>query len=95
MVFFVILHGMGSGFLTVAGGVLPLYVFGSKNYGQRQGYIMAASKILLAFAPLIFGAAMVSVGVFALAFTVASALLSVGILGWLLTHRRSTNSPAE
>ena len=95
MVFFVILHGMGSGFLTVAGGVLPLYVFGSKNYGQRQGYIMAASKILLAFAPLIFGAAMVSVGVFALAFTVASALLSVGILGWLLTHRRSTNTPAK
>jgi predicted MFS family arabinose efflux permease len=95
MVLFVILHGMGSGFLTVAGGVLPLYVFGSKNYGQRQGYIMAASKILLAFAPLIFGAALVGVGVFALAFTVASALLSVGILGWLLTHRRSTNSPAE
>jgi predicted MFS family arabinose efflux permease len=95
MVLFVVLHGMGSGFLTVAGGVLPLYVFGSKNYGQRQGYIMAASKILLAFAPLIFGAALVSVGVFALAFTVASALLSVGILGWLLTHRRSTNSPAE
>ena len=95
MVFFVILHGMGSGFLTVAGGVLPLYVFGSKNYGQRQGYIMAASKILLAFAPLIFGAALVSVGVFALAFTVASALLSVGILGWLLTHRRSTNTPAK
>jgi predicted MFS family arabinose efflux permease len=89
MVLFVVLHGMGSGFLTVAGGVLPLYVFGSQNYGQRQGYIMAASKILLAFAPLIFGFALVVMATSALALTVASSMVAIGILQWLLAHRRS------
>lgn len=85
---FVFLHGMGSGFLTVAAGVLPLYVFGSKNYGQRQGYIMAASKVLLAFAPLIFGALLVIIGAQALMLTVTTALISLLLLWWLVSHRK-------
>lgn len=85
---FVFLHGMGSGFLTVAGGVLPLYVFGSKNYGQRQGYIMAASKVLLAFAPLLFGVLLVAIGAQALILTVSTALISLLMLWWLIRHRK-------
>lgn len=91
---FVFLHGMGSGFLTVAGGVLPLYIFGAQNYGQRQGYIMAASKVLLAFAPLFFGMALVTLGALSLAVTVLLALISTVILWWLMAHRkRDTAEP--
>lgn len=85
---FVFLHGMGSGFLTVAGGILPLYIFGSQNYGQRQGYIMAASKVLLAFAPLFFGIALVALGTLSLAITVVLAIASLIILWWLMSHRK-------
>lgn len=85
---FVFLHGMGSGFLTVAGGILPLYIFGSQNYGQRQGYIMAASKVLLAFAPLFFGMALVALGTLSLAITVVLAIASLIILWWLMSHRK-------
>lgn len=92
---FVFLHGMGSGFLTVAGGVLPLFVFGSKNYGQRQGYIMAASKVLLAFAPLIFGALLVSTGTGSLWVSVSSAVISLGLLWWLVSHRNRTATSSE
>ncbi len=89
---FVFLHGMGSGFLTVAAGVLPLFVFGSNSYGQRQGYIMAASKVLLAFAPLIFGALLVRIGTGSLSLTVSSALISLIILWWLVSHRAKTDA---
>ncbi len=89
---FVFLHGMGSGFLTVAGGVLPLYIFGSQNYGQRQGYIMAASKVLLAFAPLLFGIALVSIGTLSLVLTVSLAFASLGILWWLMGHRKRVST---
>jgi MFS family permease len=53
------LHGAGNGILTIAKGTLPLVVFGSSGYGQRQGWLMAPARIAQAFAPLLFGLAMV------------------------------------
>ena len=89
---FVVLHGMGSGFLTVAAGVLPLYLFGARNYGERQGYIMASTDILLSFAPVLFGFLLIRIGVWSLSVTTASALLALIILWFLLTrHRRLTS----
>lgn len=81
---FSFVHGMGSGFLTVAAGVLPLYLFGAKNYGQRQGIIMAASDILLGFAPFLFGFLVVSFGGYALAASSAAALTACLVLFLLL-----------
>ncbi len=81
---FAFIHGMGSGFLTVAAGILPLHVFGSKDYGKRQGYIMAASDILLGFAPFFFGILLVQIGVMSLWMTSAISLSALFFLGWLL-----------
>jgi MFS family permease len=89
---FVVLHGMGSGFLTVAAGILPLYLFGARNYGERQGYIMASTDILLSFAPVLFGFLLIRIGVWSLSVTTASAFLALIILWFLLTrHRRLTS----
>jgi hypothetical protein len=83
---------MGSGFLTVAAGVLPLYLFGARNYGERQGYIMASTDILLSFAQVLFGFLLIRIGVWSLSVTTASALLALIILWFLLTrHRRLTS----
>lgn len=52
---FTLLHGAGSGILTIARGTLPLAVFGPENYAYRLGLIGAPSRICQALAPLGFG----------------------------------------
>lgn len=91
---FAFIHGMGSGFLTVAAGTLPLYLFGAKNYGERQGYIMASADIILAFTPLIFSVALTGLGKFSLVLTAGTAVMAWGILAWLLSHRKPRSPEA-
>ena len=38
---FTILHGAGSGILTIARGTVPLAMFGPENYGYRLGLLGA------------------------------------------------------
>lgn len=52
---FAVLHGVGNGIMTIAKGTLPLAIYGPLGYGQRQGLIVAPSRIVQAFAPLLFG----------------------------------------
>jgi hypothetical protein len=52
------MHGAGNGVLTIAKGTLPLAIFGPEGYGRRQGLLGAPSRVLQAFAPLIFGFAL-------------------------------------
>src|SRR4051812_37571499 len=52
---FTILHGAGSGILTIARGTVPLAMFGPENYGYRLGLLGAPSRIAMAAAPLVFG----------------------------------------
>jgi predicted MFS family arabinose efflux permease len=85
---FTFIHGMGSGFLTVAAGILPLYLYGAKNYGERQGYIMASADIIMAFTPAIFSLVLSALGQFSLLVSAATAVAAWGILAWLLTHRK-------
>ena len=49
------LHGLGNGILTIAIGTLPLKVFGSRGYGQRQGWLMVPARIAQAGSPFLFG----------------------------------------
>ena len=49
-----VLHGAGSGILTIARGTVPLAMFGPKNYGFRLGLLGAPSRIAMAAAPLLF-----------------------------------------
>ena len=59
---FVILHGIGNGILIIARGTLPLAIFGTKGYGQRQGWLMMPSKFAQAAAPFLFGLALTDWG---------------------------------
>jgi predicted MFS family arabinose efflux permease len=52
---FTILHGAGSGILTIARGTVPLAIFGSENYGYRLGLLGVPTRIATAAAPLLFG----------------------------------------
>jgi predicted MFS family arabinose efflux permease len=51
---FTILHGAGSGILTIARGTVPLAIFGPANYGYRLGLLGAPSRVATAAAPLLF-----------------------------------------
>src|SRR5499426_465226 len=52
---FTVLHGAGSGILTIARGTVPLAMFGPENYGYRLGLLGAPSRLMMAVAPLLFG----------------------------------------
>jgi MFS family permease len=71
---FALLHGAGNGILTIAKGTLPLVMFGPQGYGERQGLISAPGRLVQAFAPLVFAAAMEQWGVRSLWLTAGLAL---------------------
>jgi hypothetical protein len=52
---FTLLHGAGTGILTIARGTVPLALFGPENYGLRLGLLGAPARIAQAAAPLLFG----------------------------------------
>jgi predicted MFS family arabinose efflux permease len=52
---FAVLHGAGNGILTIAKGTLPLVLFGTAGYGERQGLLMVPARLAQALAPWIFG----------------------------------------
>jgi MFS family permease len=59
---FVVLHGLGNGILIISRGTLPLAIFGTRGYGQRQGWLMMPSKFAQAAAPFLFGLAVTEWG---------------------------------
>jgi MFS family permease len=63
---FVVLHGLGNGILIISRGTLPLAIFGTRGYGQRQGWLMMPSKFAQAAAPFLFGLAVTEWGSHAL-----------------------------
>lgn len=80
---FAVLHGAGNGILTIAKGTLPLVFFGPQGYGQRQGIIMAPSRVAQAFAPLLFGLCIERFDSGALWISAAIGLTAVAALFWL------------
>jgi MFS family permease len=80
---FAVLHGAGNGILTIAKGTLPLVFFGPLGYGQRQGIIMAPSRVAQAFAPLLFGLCIERFDSGALWISAAIGLSAVAALFWL------------
>ena len=71
---FVILHGLGNGILIISRGTLPLALYGSNGYGQRQGWLMMPSKFAQAAAPFVFGLAVTEWGSHSLWLTLALSL---------------------
>ncbi len=76
---FAVVFGMGNGLLSIVTGSLPLYLFGSKGYGQLQGKMMAARLILSALAPFALALAMSVIGI-SPSLTVTAALGGAAII---------------
>ncbi|HYM03639.1 MAG TPA: MFS transporter [Stellaceae bacterium] len=81
---FALLHGAGTGMLTIARGTLPLAIFGAAGYGLRTGIMAAPARIAGAVAPLLFGILLDEVGWAALA---ASSALSLAAAAALMMLR--------
>ena len=64
---FAILHGAGNGMLTIAGGTLPLALFGPMGYGKRTGVLAVPTRIAESAAPLLFGLLIDRIGTAAIA----------------------------
>ncbi len=86
---FTVLHGAGSGILTIARGTVPLAMFGAENYGYRLGLISAPSRVAMAAAPLLFGILIERYGSGVLVF---SSALSIAALVGLCTLRIKTGT---
>lgn len=76
---FAVLHGAGSGILTIARGTVPLAMFGPENYGYRLGLLGAPSRVSMAAAPLLFGILIEHYGAGAL--VVSSGLSLTALIG--------------
>ncbi|WP_284336587.1 MFS transporter [Comamonas sp. NoAH] len=85
-VIFGVLHGAGNGMLTIVKGALPLDIFGSHGYGQRQGILMAPARISQALAPWLFGLVVTNWGASALFLTAILGVLSLLSLQLLGRH---------
>jgi predicted MFS family arabinose efflux permease len=79
---FTLLHGAGNGVLTIAKGTLPLVLFGTKDYGLRQGLLMVPARFAQALSPYLFGLAIDRYGAGALWFS--AALGGVGFAALML-----------
>jgi hypothetical protein len=95
---FTVLHGAGNGVLTIAKGTLPLALFGPAGYGARQGLMMVPARVAQAFAPLLFGMLIDSVGAAALWLTTLLGVMALGALWGLrpapaLRHHGRSESP--
>jgi predicted MFS family arabinose efflux permease len=84
---FGILHGAGNGILTIAKGTLPLVLFGSQGYGERQGVLTVPARIAQASAPWLFGLCLDRWGANALWVSAALGFLAVAILVFLRESR--------
>lgn len=51
---FAILFAIGTGLSSIAGGTLPLALFGAMGYGRRQGVLSSARLVVSAVAPFAF-----------------------------------------
>lgn len=76
---FALLHGAGNGLMTIVMGALPLAVFGSQGYGERQGWLMAPARMAQAVAPWAFAGLMAPWGLNALVVTALGGLVMLAM----------------
>jgi MFS family permease len=91
IVFFAVLHGAGNGMLTIAGGTLPLALFGPTGYGKRTGVLAVPTRIAESSAPFIFGLLIDRIGTAAIAVSAAICLAAFASL-WLLRASRAAEA---
>ncbi|NTG36949.1 arsenite efflux MFS transporter ArsK [Agrobacterium rhizogenes] len=99
---FAVVFGLGSGLSSIVQGTLPLALFGSQGYGQRQGQVLAIRLVISSTAPFILAFMMENIGV-SWSLTVAAvvgaiavlAFIAIGRLANLLDRRHHTLGRAE
>jgi len=91
---FAVMHGAGNGILTIANGTLPLVLFGTKGYGQRQGMLMVPARLAQASSPWLFGLCLDQWGAAALWVSGAIGLLAFGALFAMPKPSDKSASPA-
>jgi MFS family permease len=77
---FTVLYGAGNGLVTIARGTVPLALFGPHGYGERAGLLGAPARAAQAFAPLLFGLLLDTMGVAALAVSAGLCLAALAAL---------------
>lgn len=92
---FALLHGAGNGILTIAKGTLPLALFGSQGYGQRQGLLVLPARLAQALSPWLFGLLLARLGVGVLWFSAALALTGLAALLLIRVPARPVQTLAE
>ena len=86
---FSILHGAGTGMLTITRGTLPLAMYGPTGYGARIGRISVPARIGQAAAPFLCGLAIDKLGNSMLFISTALSLAALISLSWIkLPDRR-------
>jgi MFS family permease len=89
---FACFHGVCNGMMTISKGAVPLALFGAQGFGKRQGYLMLASTLAQASAPLGFGAAVDGFGVSA--FMVSFALSAMACTALFVLKSRNLSVAA-
>ncbi len=94
---FTVFYGAGNGLLTIARGTVPLAVFGPEGYGERTGLLGAPARAAQAFAPLLFGLLLDTIGLWSIAVSVALCLAALAALLCLSAEslRREGSRPAR
>lgn len=87
---FAILHGAGTGLMTIVKGTLPLALFGHAGFGRRAGLLEAPSRVAQALAPMVFGYALDRYGAQAMWLTGGVAL--AGFAGVMLLRLDARNT---
>lgn len=89
--FFVLLHGAGNGLVTIARGILPLALFGSRGYGALQGRLAVLQRGMQAIAPICFSLVLEHGG----AGAALTLTLGVSLSAWaaLMLIRRPRKAP--
>jgi MFS family permease len=77
---FAVFYGAGNGLLTIARGTVPLAVFGPHGYGERTGLLGAPARASQAFAPLLFGLLLDTIGLWVIAVSAALCLAALAAL---------------
>jgi MFS family permease len=88
---FSILHGAGTGMLTITRGTLPLAMYGPSGYGARIGRISVPARIGQATAPFLLGLAIDKLGVTMLFISSALSLAALLSLSWIKLPGRHTS----
>lgn len=79
---FAVVFGLGSGLSSIVQGTLPLSLFGSDGYGQRQGQVLAVRLVISSTAPFALAFMMENIGVL-WSLTIAATLGSLAVVAFL------------